>query len=213
MHPSIQNSDLYSTQKIGDAHLILGKGLLKKVIYLTTICNVSPCEFTIKLEVEKNPVLNPGQIFSYFDKSNEKSVMSFKIPSQTYVSSITNKSAKHILNLAISYSNSNSVQTELYLKLSNSDNQNKLNENYNMGRGIIYSFIEEDLITSKGGNIENNDNYYILNVISENEQYITISVNSKETFGDSTDIPKNKITPNKGGVFSYLKSSLLTEEC
>lgn len=53
MHPSIQNSDLYSTQKIGDAHLILGKGLLKKVIYLTTICNVSPCEFTIKLEVEK----------------------------------------------------------------------------------------------------------------------------------------------------------------
>jgi len=213
MHPSIQNSDLYSTQKIGDSHLILGKTLLKKVIYLTTQCNISPCEFTIKLEVEKNPVLNPGQIFSYFHKSNEKSSMSFKIPSQTYVSSVTNKSTSHILNLAISYSNSNSVQTELYLKLSNSDNQNKLNENYNMGRGIIYSFIEEDLIISKGGNIENNDNYYILNIISENEQYITISINSKETFEDSTDIPKNKITPNKGGVFSYLKSNLLTEEC
>ena len=131
------------------------------------------------------------------------------IPSQTYASSITNKSAKHILNLAICYSNSNSVQMELYLQLSNSDNQSKLNENYNMGRVIIYSFIEEDLITSKGGNIKNNDNYYILNVLSKNEQYITISVNSKEIFGDNTDIPKSKITPNKGD----LKNSLLTKEC
>ena len=212
MHPSIQNADLYSTQKVGDAHLILPKSLLNEVIYLSTQCNVSPCEFTINLEVVKNHVLNPGQIFSYFHKGNEKRFMSFKIPSQAeeYEGSSMLPGPVHILNIAISYSNSNSVQTELNLKLANKDNLIELDENYSMERGVIYSFIEEKLISSKDGYSGNNDNYYILNVVSENEQYITISVNSKEYWDN---IPFNYIIPNEGGIISYLKYDLLVDEC
>ena len=206
--PSIKNSDIYSTQHFGDAHLILGKALLNKQIYLSIVCNKIPCSFKINLELEENVTLFPGQIISFFGKNDKNNLIPFKIPSQI-TASTTNKSAKHILNIALSYSNSNSVESDLYLNISNS-NQIKLDIDYNIGRGIIYSFMEEDLIEKKGGNI-NEGNFYILKVNHKNEEFITISVNSKEIY--DTDIPTNKIIPNKGGIYSYLKKDLLKEEC
>ena len=169
--PSIKNSDLYSTQRFGDAHLILGKDLLNKQIYLNITCNKFPCNLKINLVLEKNPILNPGQIFSYFVKNDKNSLMVFKIPSQTAKSSIINKSAKHLLNIAISYSNENLIENELFLNLLYANifkDPIKLDINYNMGKGIIYTFVEEDLITSKEGDPDAEGNYYILNVLPMN---------------------------------------------
>ena len=105
--PTINSSDIYSTQRVGDAHLYLGKDLLSKNIYLTIICNFYPCTYYLYLNMEQYPNLTPGETFSYFVKNNKNNNISFKIESQTTLKSssspVINKSAFHILTLAISF--------------------------------------------------------------------------------------------------------------
>lgn len=213
-HPSIKSSDLFSTQRIGASHLFLGNDLFNENIYLNITCNVYPCSFNLTLYLEEYPILEIGKTFSYFVKNNKNNFTTFKIESQTALSSPNiNSSANHILTLTISFSNKDSIDTELLLKTKdNDDDMAKLDANHIMEKRIIYSFREENIINEKGGDPENNGNYYLLNIYSDNDQYITITVTSKEIF-DERDVPINKIIPNEGGKYSLLKKNILTEEC
>ena len=85
---------------------------------------------------------------------------------------------------------------------------NKLDSNYNKDKKVIYSFIEQDLITENGGNVDNEENYYLLDIISKENQYMTITVTSKDLNESITDV-----IPNEGGKFSILKKNLLNHEC
>ena len=214
--PTINSSDIYSTQRVGNAHLYLGKDLLSEKIYLTISCNIYPCLFYLYLKLEQYPVLTPGETFNYFVKNNKNNHTSFKIESQTALtsssSSVINKSAFHILTIAISFSNKNDVSTDLFLNLKDDTQNIKLNSTYNMEKRIIYSFREEDLIEEKGGNPEIEGNFYVLDIYSNDDQYITITVTSKEIF-DEEDIPINNVIPNEGGIYSILKKNLLKKEC
>ena len=143
-HPSINSSDIYSTQRIGNALLFLGNDLLNRTIYLNITCNIYPCSFYLHLNLEENPILSPGQTFSYFVKNNKNNYTSYKIESQTALISnkIINKSSIHILTISISFSNINDVNTELFLNLKDTNNSIKLETNYNMEKRIIYAFKE-----------------------------------------------------------------------
>ena len=218
--PSTQNADMYSTQRFGNNYLILRKGILKETIYLNITCNIYPCTYDLDLRSEPNMILNRDQTFSYYVKNGINELTTFKIPSQTSVSisgPSPNKSGSHLLSVVISFANKEYVESGLELYLVDNSNKLKATEgikvesNYNIGTKIIYYFKEEDLIKTHDGDPELN-NYYILNVKAKNEEYITISLNTKELF-DETDVPVTKVIPNEGGKFSILKKDILKEEC
>ena len=198
IHPLINNSDIYSTQKIGDANLILPKVFLSQTLYLSIECNIYPCSFSINFALEKLPVLNPNQIFTYFIKESIDLNMNFKIPSQLNIEN----NLLHSYDIAVSFSNELLVETELLF------DEIKINER-KIEKGVIYSFLEENIINKNIYNIIE-DNYYRLQIKSKEEQYITISVNSK-IINDNKYT--NKIIPNKGELFSYMKNDLLKQEC
>ena len=213
-HPSIKTSDIYSTNRIGVSHLILGKDLLNETLYLNITCNSYPCSFNLYLKLEEYPTLEIGKSFSYFVKNSKNNFTNFKIESQTALSSssIINTSSNHILTVTISFSHKKNIDTELLLKLKDNDDNFKIDTNYRMNKRIIYTFIEENLIKNKGGDPENNENYYLLNIYTNDDEYITISVTSKEIFNEN-DVPLNLIIPNEGGKYSLFRKNLLTEEC
>ena len=214
-HPSINSSDSFSTQRIGDAKLFLGKELLDSKIYLNITCNFYPCSYNLVLNKEQYPLLQPGETFSYFVKDRKNNITTFKINSQTSGESssyIINKSGSHILTIAASFSNQNIIDTELELKLKDKTELIKIDTNYNMPKRIIYAFNEENLIKEKGGDPDNSENYYLLRINSNDEQYITITVSSKEIF-DENDEPITNVVPNEGGKYSLLKKNLLIREC
>ena len=212
--PSIKTSDIFSTEHIGSSHLFLGKDLLNETIYLNITCNDYPCSFKLNLTLEEYPILEIDKTFSYFIKNNKNNSTSFKIESKTALSpsSIINTSSNHIMTITISYSNKSSLDTELLLKLKDNNEYFKIEANHIMEKRTIYSFKEENIINEKGGEWDINGNYYLLKIDSENDQYITITVTSKEIF-DENDIPINKIIPNEGGKYSLLKKDILKEEC
>ena len=220
--PSTKNSDIYSTQRFGNTYLVLRKEIFKEKIYLNITCNIYPCTYELHLSSEKNIVLNRDQLFSYYIKNNINEQTAFKIPSQTsenMLNSTPNKSGTHILSIIVSFSNEENVESELELFLDENTNNNKLKategikleSSYNLGTKIIYYFKEEDLIKKYEGDPDLN-NYYILNIKSKNDQYITISLNTKELY-EEKDIPVTKVIPNEGGKFSILKKDILKEEC
>ena len=213
-YPSIKTSDIFSTERIGGSHLFLGKDLLNETIYLNITCSDYPCSFHLYLALEEYPILEIGKTFSYFVKNNKNNSTSFKIESQTVLSSssIINTSSNHIMTIAISFSNKTSLDTELLLKLKDNNESIIIEANHIMEKRIIYSFKEEQIISEKGGECDINGNYYLLNIDSKNEEYITITVTSKEIFTEN-DVPINKIIPNEGGKYSLLKKEILKEEC
>ena len=207
--PSTQNADMYSTQRFGNTYLILRKEILKETVYLNITCNIYPCTYDLDLRSEPNMILNRDQTFSYYVKNGINELTTFKIPSQTSDSMSgpsPNKSGSHLLSIVISFSNKEYVESGLELYLVDNSNKLKATEgikvesNYNIGTKIIYYFKEEDLIRTHDGDPDVN-NYYILNVKAKNEEYITISLSTKELF-DDTDVPVTKVIPNEGGKFS-----------
>ena len=169
------------------------KEIFKEKIYLNITCNIYPCTYELHLSSEKNIVLNRDQSFSYYVKNNINEQTTFKIPSQAsenILNSTINKSGTHILSVIISFSNKENVESELELFLDENTNNNnklkategiKLESNYNLGTKIIYYFKEEDLIKKYEGDPDLN-NYYILNIKSKNDQYITISLSTIALF-------------------------------
>ena len=214
-YPSINSSDIYSTQKIGDANLYLGKDSLKEKIYLNITCNIYPCSFNLYLSLVEKPLLYPGETYSYFVKDGKNNFTSFKIKSrkELYSSEILTETIKQILTISVSCSKRSDAYTDLFLFLKDKNETVVLNSNYNKGKKIIYSFIEQDLISEKGGNPDSEENYYLLDIISKDNQYITISVTSKEMIDEDTYTPITKVIPNEGGKYSILKNGLLKQEC
>jgi hypothetical protein len=208
--PSIKSSDIFSTQRVGDAHLYLGKDSLNNKIYLNITCNIFPCSYNLYLDLVEKPIIYPGQTYSYFVKDSKNNFTNFKIQSQTALRSqaIVTATIKQVLTIAVTCSRRKDSNTELFLYLDDKNETIKLNTNYNKDKKIIYSFIEEDLINEKGGNFDNEGNYYLLNIISNENQYITITVTSKDT-----DMPITEVVPNEGGKYSILKKGLLNQEC
>ena len=197
IHPYINNSDIYSTQKLGDANLILPKEFLNNKIYLSIDCNIYPCSFNINFSSEDLISLSPNKIFSYFIKENIDISMKFKIPSQLHIKN----NESHAYDIGISFSNELLVETDLYF------NNNKINKRI-IEKGNIYSFLEENIIKNYS---ENTDNYYILEIKSREEQYISISVSSK-IFIDNNIFIK-EIIPNEGELFTFLHKETLEQEC
>ena len=197
IHPYINNSDIYSTQKIGNAYLILPKEFLNEKIYLSIECNIYPCSFNINFSSEEYALLNPNQIFSYFIQENIELNMKFKIQSQLNIK--CNES--HAYDIGISFTNELLVETNLYF------NNNKINKR-KVEKGNIYSFLEENIINKYG---KSEDDYYILEIKSKEEQYISISISSK-IFNDY-DIYIKEIIPNEGGLFNFLHNETLEQEC
>ena len=197
IHPYINNSDIYSTQKIGNAYLILPKEFLNEKIYLSIECNIYPCSFNINFSSEEYALLNPNQIFSYFIQENIELNMKFKVQSQLNIK--CNES--HAYDIGISFTNELLVETNLYF------NNNKINKR-KVEKGNIYSFLEENIINKYG---KSEDDYYILEIKSKEEQYISISISSK-IFNDY-DIYIKEIIPNEGGLFNFLHNETLEQEC
>ena len=213
-HPSINSSDTFSTQRIGNSFLFLGKELLSSQIYLNITCNFYPCSYHIFLDIEDYPLLYPGQTFSYFNKDYKNNFTTFKINSQVGGDSsfIINKSSTHILTIAISFSSPNIIDTELKLLFKDEEEGITIDTKYSMEKRIIYSFKEEDLIKEKGGDPDIQGYYYLLSINSKDIQYITITLSSKEIFNED-DAPINIAIPNEGGKYSLLKKNLLIREC
>ena len=117
--PSINSSDIYSTQRVGDAHLYLGKDSLNDKIYLNITCNIFPCSYNLYLELVKKPIIYPGQSYSYFVKNSKNNFTSFKIPTQKTINSFPTVRAnvKQILSIAVTCSRRKDSSTGLFLYL------------------------------------------------------------------------------------------------
>ena len=76
--PSINSSDIYSTQRVGDAHLYLGKDSLNYKIYLNITCNIFPCSYNLYLDLIEKPIIYPGQTYSYFVKDSKNNFTNFR---------------------------------------------------------------------------------------------------------------------------------------
>ena len=197
-HPYINNSDIYSTQKLGNANLILPKEFLNNKIFLSIECSIYPCSFYINFSLEVFALLNSNQIFSYFIKENIEMNMKFKISSQLNM----DNGLSHIYDIGISFSNELLVETDLYF------NNTKINKKI-IEKGNIYSFLEENIIKDYN---ESQDNYYILEIKSKEEQYISISISSK-IFDNNYNIYTKEIIPNEGELYSYLNKDTIKQEC
>ena len=206
--PSTSNAEKYSYKYSKKSNLFINYPDNDK-FYISLKCSEYPCSFDFSTKIEKEyAYLNIEDIdsYSYYVSGKEKiNSMSFKIPSSLSKKYTNNE--KHLLTISVA-NPSDIDYTQLYLKQGN--DKKALNWNsFKFSMNLIFTVIEEDFIENFSEN-----NFYVLEIESLANQFISISVKASKYDQDNNKL-YSEITPNSSPKYSYFSSSKnqIKEEC